>query len=300
VGACVQAPNTPSTPVCTTGQVMCTTAMQAQGMNCVVGACVQAPSTPNTPVCTTGQIVCSTAMQAQGMNCILGQCTQAPGSITAMVGGARDPNGCVKGAGYSWCAAKSKCLRSWEEPCEETSTPSTPVCANGQVACTAAMQSQGMNCIVGACVTAMRPAVGGARDANGCVSGGGYQWCDSKKKCLREWEEACETTPQPDPEITPETTQTAPARQTPNFVRNIVSNLSPDQRAQVSKIMGDLKAKKAQYSGVVKQKLAELKSQGSFSKMGNALRDRMQQLASAIGVPAHTDKPDEVVAVGDE
>jgi len=34
-----------------------------------------------------------------------------------VVGGDKDEHGCIGTAGYSWCEAKSKCLRIWEEPC---------------------------------------------------------------------------------------------------------------------------------------------------------------------------------------
>ena len=27
--------------------------------------------------------------------------------------------------------------------------------------------------------------------AHGCLSGGGYSWCEAKNKCLRAWEEDC-------------------------------------------------------------------------------------------------------------
>lgn len=36
-----------------------------------------------------------------------------------IVGGDRDEHGCIGSAGYSWCEAKQKCLRVWEEKCEE-------------------------------------------------------------------------------------------------------------------------------------------------------------------------------------
>ncbi len=36
-----------------------------------------------------------------------------------LIGGDRDENGCLIGGGYSWCAEKNKCLRNWEEACEE-------------------------------------------------------------------------------------------------------------------------------------------------------------------------------------
>jgi hypothetical protein len=37
------------------------------------------------------------------------------------------------------------------------------------------------------------PLLGGDRDAHGCIPSAGYSWCESKQKCLRPWEEQCET-----------------------------------------------------------------------------------------------------------
>jgi hypothetical protein len=34
-----------------------------------------------------------------------------------LVGNDRDSHGCIPSAGYAWCEAKQKCLRSWEEEC---------------------------------------------------------------------------------------------------------------------------------------------------------------------------------------
>jgi hypothetical protein len=36
-----------------------------------------------------------------------------------IVGNDRDEHGCIGSAGYSWCEIKQKCLRVWEEKCEE-------------------------------------------------------------------------------------------------------------------------------------------------------------------------------------
>jgi hypothetical protein len=36
---------------------------------------------------------------------------------TPLVGGDRDEHGCIGSAGYTWCEAKQKCIREWEEPC---------------------------------------------------------------------------------------------------------------------------------------------------------------------------------------
>jgi hypothetical protein len=75
-----------------------------------------------------------------------------------LVGGDRDAHGCIGSAGYSWCAAKNKCLRVWEEKCVATSTIIMP---------------------------------GSDRDAHGCIGSAGYSWCAAKNKCLRIWEEKC-------------------------------------------------------------------------------------------------------------
>ena len=36
-----------------------------------------------------------------------------------LVGGDSDEHGCKGSAGYSWCEILKKCLRTWEEPCQE-------------------------------------------------------------------------------------------------------------------------------------------------------------------------------------
>lgn len=38
-------------------------------------------------------------------------------SLCGVVGGDIDQYGCIGSAGYTWCAVKNKCLRSWEESC---------------------------------------------------------------------------------------------------------------------------------------------------------------------------------------
>ena len=35
--------------------------------------------------------------------------------------------------------------------------------------------------------------IGGETDEHGCLIGAGYSWCESKQKCIREWEEDCPT-----------------------------------------------------------------------------------------------------------
>lgn len=39
------------------------------------------------------------------------------GNKKALVGTDKDSHGCIGSAGYTWCEAQKKCVRSWEEPC---------------------------------------------------------------------------------------------------------------------------------------------------------------------------------------
>lgn len=34
--------------------------------------------------------------------------------------------------------------------------------------------------------------VGGDKDEHGCIGSAGYTWCETKQKCIRQWEEPCE------------------------------------------------------------------------------------------------------------
>jgi hypothetical protein len=38
-----------------------------------------------------------------------------------------------------------------------------------------------------------QPILGGDKDIHGCIGSAGYSWCEPKQKCLRVWEESCET-----------------------------------------------------------------------------------------------------------
>jgi len=37
------------------------------------------------------------------------------------------------------------------------------------------------------------PLVGGDSDEHGCIGSAGYSWCEEKQKCLRPWEEPCDS-----------------------------------------------------------------------------------------------------------
>lgn len=44
-------------------------------------------------------------------------CTLYPGEKP--IGGEKDEHGCLPAAGYQWCPSQQKCMRMWEEYCEE-------------------------------------------------------------------------------------------------------------------------------------------------------------------------------------
>ena len=35
--------------------------------------------------------------------------------------------------------------------------------------------------------------LGGTKDEYGCIINAGYEWCEKEKKCIRPWEEGCNT-----------------------------------------------------------------------------------------------------------
>ena len=47
----------------------------------------------------------------------LNESAQTEETQLSLIGGDKDENGCVIGAGYSWCEAKKECIRVWETYC---------------------------------------------------------------------------------------------------------------------------------------------------------------------------------------
>ncbi|MDD5072056.1 MAG: hypothetical protein PHQ42_04985, partial [Patescibacteria group bacterium] len=62
-------------------------------------------------------IICAIAVLSAG-GFFVYQYTPAFNNPDNLLGGDRDEHGCIGSAGYSWCEAKQKCLRMWEEKCE--------------------------------------------------------------------------------------------------------------------------------------------------------------------------------------
>jgi len=83
---------------------------------------------------------------------------QAPAPGPQLVGNDSDSHGCIGTAGYTWCEAKQKCLREWEENC----TAEAPQFPSG--------------------------APGGL---HGCNTSGGYEWCMEKQRCILPSDEKC-------------------------------------------------------------------------------------------------------------
>lgn len=60
----------------------------------------------------------SAVLILSGMGC--GNKEAAKTGDDKLIGGQKDAGGCLIGAGYGWCVSKKKCLRVWEERCEES------------------------------------------------------------------------------------------------------------------------------------------------------------------------------------
>ncbi|NMB84101.1 hypothetical protein GYA28_02320 [Candidatus Roizmanbacteria bacterium] len=54
-------------------------------------------------------------------------------SDTPLLGGDRDEHGCIGSAGYQWCKEKNKCLRSWEEACDDVGQDDTELIKNALI-----------------------------------------------------------------------------------------------------------------------------------------------------------------------
>ena len=75
----------------------------------------------------------------------------------------------------------------------------TPVCIVSEITKTAEIKWK----CAGVTTTPTSPTeniVGGDHDAHGCVGTAGYSWCETKQKCLRLWEESCDTSNVPVPQ----------------------------------------------------------------------------------------------------
>ena len=76
---------------------------------------------------------------------LLGCTTQTTGSNDVnsqqLVGNDKDAFGCIPSAGYSWCDVKQKCIRVWEEDCNQA--PVAPVSQIANTASTKCVENEG-------------------------------------------------------------------------------------------------------------------------------------------------------------
>ena len=94
-----------------------------------LGCTQQVPPVNNATACTEEAKICpdGSAVGRTGPNCTFAPCPSIVGNDT-------DAHGCKPSAGYSWCEAKQKCVRPFEEPCEGT-LKGSDVMNIAQVAC---------------------------------------------------------------------------------------------------------------------------------------------------------------------
>jgi len=133
--------------------------------------------------------------------------SETSGSTTI---GTKDENGCVTGAGYSWCSKENKCIRPWELA-SQVGIAVTPAsvnayCADCSVSAGYSWCEKEMKCVrpwelatlnnientpeafKSYCEQTVTHPMGGGSDSHGCVSMGGYTWCQTENKCIRPWE----------------------------------------------------------------------------------------------------------------
>lgn len=107
------------------------------GTMAILSACTSTPSGSN--AVTRQPANPSTETQSTEMKASDTQAADAKTSDTQatanqpaqaqIVGGDRDEHGCIGSAGYTWCEAKQKCFRSWEEECVTASTSPASIAA---------------------------------------------------------------------------------------------------------------------------------------------------------------------------
>jgi len=130
-------------------------------------------------------------------------------------------NCAAAGIGFLWCAAKSKCLQAWVEPCPQFGTIAqspikvTPVNQPANTVFQPQVPVGGAPAPAPAPVPIYAPiavvtgigrvpgtpliypggagpiVLGGQADAFGCAATSGYSWCATLGQCLRPFETAC-------------------------------------------------------------------------------------------------------------
>jgi hypothetical protein len=163
------------------------------GPNCEFAPCGSASSTiprADGERCTEEARECpdGSYVTRTGPNCEFAPC--GSDSRTNPMGGDRDEHGCIPSAGYSWCEAKQKCLRTWEENCETSSSPKHIMCTQEAKQCPDGtyVTRTGPNCEFAPCDCGKCPSItppGPTFCTNGKVVDGGKDRCGCQQppKC---------------------------------------------------------------------------------------------------------------------
>jgi len=146
----------PKKAPCAVGQTVCTSALQAQGLNCILNTCVHySTAVPVATVCSAGQTLCTASLAAE-YSCIVGKCFYVPAvpAPTTRVPAVPAPTTRVPAVTTTACAnGLTMCTMDLQAQGANCVVGAcfTMACANGLTMCTTALQAQGANCIVGAC-----------------------------------------------------------------------------------------------------------------------------------------------------
>ena len=122
-----------------------------------------------------------------------------------MVGGQRDENNCLTGAGYNWCVASQSCVRHWVTPCADNYDDCSDCHKKQRNGLNIACPS---NCV-------------NERDTSDC-SNANYIWCPTMNKCIDPKKEYCHRQSMPvimESDVTPIPLFTSDdGRQVPNML----------------------------------------------------------------------------------
>jgi len=117
-------------------------------------------------------------------------CVQQP----QLVGNDRDAHGCIASAGYSWCEASQKCIRSWEENCTSAVPGAVPASSNELHGCNSSKGyewcKEKQRCILSSDEKCTELSGSDTSD-HGCSASAGYAWCEGLSKCILSSVENC-------------------------------------------------------------------------------------------------------------
>jgi hypothetical protein len=119
---------------------------------------------------------------------------QQPLPPAPIVGNDADAHGCIGSAGYTWCAAKQKCLREWEENCTAEAALPEPNKSIDLHGCNASKGlewcKEKQRCIISADEKCTELSGSGTGD-HGCSASAGYAWCEGLSRCILSSSENC-------------------------------------------------------------------------------------------------------------